>query len=381
MLYAGIIIGGVIFVVNCYKTYPLEVSCLIILAVATLVFELFKGVFSMSIVTKPQVKEEVIRHLKRHNNQHKKGLAQEFEATLNGHILGQKSVVNSLVRGVVTHYRNSTQEKADPPLPYPVLILGATSTGKTELARQLFKLLDPLGYSEIEIINASADINTLFGTPMGVYGDEGVLPKFSKRNNGWGFVLGDEMEKWFRPDLPVALPMNDLFGTGFATSIKDNKPYNLRNTIWVFTSNYEAEYLTSLAVKYRDDPKKLENQARAVIKDNLCSPEFLERVKKVLVMEPISQEVAVTIAQRAVDKVISKHSVKVEEFDSKIISKAIIDSNPEQRGARAIFSWVNEHVSMPLNEADEDEAASVKLLMGESEVRAEIVRYRDDEHV
>ncbi len=252
--------------------------------------------------------------------------------TLENQIIGQKNAIQSVVNSIM----RSKAWISNPNRPLgSFLFLGPTGVGKTELvkvlAREFFWNDDNLIKIDMSEYSDKTWVSKLIWANAGyVWYDEGGLLTEKVRKKPYSIVLFDEIEKWDFEVYNLLLQIMDEW------HLTDNKGRNInfKNTIIIMTSNIGQEEFTREAKKIgfeiseskekeaTDDFKKAEE----AIKENLpdyFSPEFLNRIDKVIVFQPLDKKSISKIVELKLEEL----SQRLQEnknislkYDKKIIS-------------------------------------------------------------
>jgi ATP-dependent Clp protease ATP-binding subunit ClpC len=292
---------------------------------------------------------------------------QGLEKTLHSRIIGQEPAIKAISQAV----RRSRVGIAAPNRPIGSFIfLGPTGVGKTELVKTLAKEVygDEKALIKMDMSEFMERHSTsrLVGATAGYVGyEEGGQLTEQVRRRPYSVVLFDEIEKAHSDMQNLLL---QILEDGQLTDGKGRRT-DFRNTIIVMTSNIGAERMTSKAGKIgfaadkneERDAKAEFDEVKADVLNKLeehFRPEFLNRVDRVVVFEPLTKKQIEAIvqlhfsdlAQRLTDKKISL------ELDAKALAHLAEKSYDPKYGARPVRRAITERV--------EDELAG-RILDGE----------------
>lgn len=214
-------------------------------------------------------------------------------------IIGQNSAIDAIVKSIM----RSKAGIGNPDRPLgSFLFLGPTGVWKTELVKVLAKKFyddkDALIKIDMSEYSDKTSVNKLIGSSAGYVGyEEGGLLTEKVRKKPYSVILFDEIEKW---DFEVYNLLLQILEEWVVTDNKWRK-INFKNTIVIMTSNIWQDEFTEKAVSIGFDVEDNEEdsiladyeKAWEKIKNNLTdyfSPEFVNRIDKVIVFNPLDKK-------------------------------------------------------------------------------------------
>ena len=289
-----------------------------------------------------------------------------LEKELKKRIEGQDEAVSVIAKSI----RRSRSGVANNNRPAGVfMFLGPTGVGKTELAKVLAETIyeksDALIKVDMSEFMEKHNVSRLVGAPAGYVGyEEGGKLTEQVRLHPYSVVLFDEIEK-AHPD--VFNLMLQIFEDGELTDAAGRK-INFRNTTIIMTSNIGTEQLTSEAKWGFGENKKIseskeKNEIRdkyietkdvvlKELKDSL-SPEFVNRIDRLLVFNPLSESNIKSIVKMQFDdfkiRLLKNNNIKISADKKALdyISKKSFDPN---EGARLVRRNLQEIVEDLISE-------------------------------
>jgi len=224
---------------------------------------------------------------------------QDLEKTLHERIIGQETAVKAISLAV----RRSRVGIAEPNRPIgSFMFLGPTGVGKTELVKTLAKEVygseDALVKIDMSEFMERHQASRLTGTTAGYIGyEEGGQLTEQVRRRPYSVVLFDEIEKAHGDVQNLLL---QILEDGQLTDGKGRRT-DFRNTIVIMTSNIGADRMTTKAGKIGfamdkseiADAKAEFEEVKGDVLNKLeeqFRPEFLNRVDRVVVFEPLTHE-------------------------------------------------------------------------------------------
>ena len=294
-----------------------------------------------------------------------KAKLKDLDRELGKRIVGQDEAIESIVRAI----RRSRSGIADGNRPVGVfMFLGPTGVGKTELvkvlAETIYKDKNALIKVDMSEFMERHNVSRLVGAPAGYVGfEEGGKLTEAVRMHPYSIVLFDEIEK-AHPD--VFNVMLQIFEDGELTDAAGHR-VDFRNTIVVMTSNLGTEELTEDAGwgfrsdKNRDEETRKEEARKRYIetKENVLDelkeefrPEFLNRIDKVLVFNPLGKKDITVILKLRIEELkkrLMKKNIKLT-IDKEAMSFLADKSFDPNEGARLIRRNLQEMVEDRISE-------------------------------
>jgi ATP-dependent Clp protease ATP-binding subunit ClpB len=244
--------------------------------------------------------------------------SQEFDAALRSRIVGQEEAV----RAVTDLYQVFSAGMNSPGRPVGnFLFLGPTGSGKTRIVEATAEILfgDPRAVIKVDCaeFQHSHEIAKLIGSPPGYLGHrethplitQEALSQYHRDDMKLSFLLFDEIEKASDALWQLLLGMLDKA----TLTLGDNRRVDLSQTVIFLTSNLGGGEITELMtggmgfVQPQHKPNdgmdlKVERTAVEAARKKF-SPEFLNRLDKVVVFHPLRDEQLEKILQIELEQV------------------------------------------------------------------------------
>jgi ATP-dependent Clp protease ATP-binding subunit ClpC len=302
-----------------------------------------------------------------------------LESFLFERIKGQDHVVKEVAESI----RMAKVGFKDPKKPLSFAFFGPTGTGKTEFAKALAEFLffdeNKLITFDMSEYQQKHEVAKLLGSPPGYIGyeEEGLFSK-RIRTNPYSVVLFDEIEK-AHPDI------FDLFLQILDESrITDNhgKGINFSEAIIVFTSNLGGRAFISTPSKkpigfvknYEEKKEPYEEEVMEAVKE-FFKPEFLNRIQKILIFNPLTEEVVRQILYKVIKNLNKRLSLRgIEIFLDSLAEDFIIKRGySETYGARELERTVDRFITEPISrmilEGKVREGMKVKITFSTDELK------------
>lgn len=270
-------------------------------------------------------------------------------------IIAQDDAIEAISKSII---RNKTGI-GEPNRPLgSFLFLGPTGVWKTEivkvLAREYYGDEEALIKIDMSEYSDKTSANKLIWASAWYVGyEEGGLLTEKVRKKPYSIILFDEIEKW---DVEVYNLLLQILEEWVLTDNKGRK-VNFKNTVIIMTSNIGQEEFGEKASQIGFSTSESEEQkilsdydaAKARIKDSLTdyfSPEFINRIDKVIVFNPLDKAAIKKIVKLQLEKFAARLASKDLElvYESKLITAvAKVVYNPEF-WAREIRRYITDQI-------------------------------------
>lgn len=225
------------------------------------------------------------------------------------------------------------------------LFLGPTGVGKTETARALSQAYFG-GEEEIVRLDMSEyqspeSIERLIGSTPGHGEERGQLTE-AVRSRPFALILLDEIEKADKSVLDLFL---QVFDEGRLTDA-EGTTVDFTQAIIIATSNAGANEIREAVIAKRDLAYFKEEFVNHLLKNNLFTPEFLNRFDEIVLFKPLSEEdlrKVVKIQMKTVAKILLEQEVTIETTDNLLAFLAKEGYDPAF-GARPLRRLIQEKV-------------------------------------
>jgi len=259
-------------------------------------------------------------------------------------IFGQDESIETL--GAAVKLARSGLRDANKPIG-SFLFVGPTGVGKTEVSRQLAKIMgvELLRFDMSEYMERHS-VSRLIGAPPGYVGyDEGGLLTEAVNKTPHAIVLLDEIEK-AHPD--VFNLLLQIMDHGTLTDMNGRKT-DFRHTLLIMTSNAGAEIIEKGHIGFLAQDGSADVM-RAVSK--AFSPEFRNRLDAIIQFKALDHKTILSV----VDKFISELEVQLEvhhvilKVDTEARAWLAKNGYDKNMGARPMARLIQEQIKKPLAE-------------------------------
>ena len=277
-------------------------------------------------------------------NQNDKKNLKELDQNLKRTVLGQDHAVED----VATAIKLSRSGLADPNQPIGnFLFVGPTGVGKTELAKELARILG------IEFIRFDMSeyqekhtVARLIGAPPGYVGfDQGGQLTDAVHKTPHAVLLLDEIEKAHSDIYNILLQVMDY---GVLTDNNGRKT-DFKNVILIMTSNAGAREMNRNKIGIIHQSSAGDGKAEI---NKTFSPEFRNRLTGIITFNPLPQEIVLGIVDKFISQLeIQLLSKKVEiELTDAAREHLATEGYDEKMGARPLARVIHEQIKKPLSE-------------------------------
>jgi ATP-dependent Clp protease ATP-binding subunit ClpA len=278
----------------------------------------------------------------------------DLDKNLKRVIFGQDLAIDSLVSSIKlsrSGLRDSNRTIGN------YMFSGQTGVGKTELAKQLAKVLgiELIRFDMSEYMERHS-VSKLIGAPPGYVGfDQGGLLSEKVDKNPYAVLLIDEIEKAHPDVYNILLQIMDY---GKLTD-QNGKKIDFRNIILIMTTNAGAEDLQKSQIGFN---KSINKDGDLESINKIFSPEFRNRLDSIVQFNILNKDTVKKIVEKFVIELetqLGERDVIINLTDkaSNLISKLGFD---EKMGARPLNRVIDEKIKKPLA----DELIHGKLING-----------------
>lgn len=229
-----------------------------------------------------------------------------FEQALAEVVVGQDRAVCA----AATELRLIKSGLSEPGKPASVLLFaGMTGVGKTELAKRIAEL-----YSTSKRLTTYAmgnftephSVSGIIGVPPGYVGHEEGGRLINELNSDpYSVFLLDEAEKC-HPN--VWKPFLNLFDEGWIVDQRGQKAYADR-AIFILTTNAGDKVIAQMARQGKHEVEIIERVKATLSRvrherstQSVFAPQFLSRMKRIVVFDPLNEDAMVGVARKQVDR-------------------------------------------------------------------------------
>ena len=272
-------------------------------------------------------------------------------ATLNADLkmvlFGQDNAIESLSSAI----KLSRSGLGSPERPVgSFLFAGPTGVGKTELAKQLARVMgiEFLRFDMSEYMEKHA-VSRLIGAPPGYVGfDQGGLLTDAIRKTPYCVLLLDEIEKAHFDIYNVLLQVMDH------ATLTDNtgRKADFRNVVLIMTTNAGSRTLASNQIGFSGGPKDALKDGRREL-ERAFSPEFRNRIDATIFFDRLPEEVILQVVDKFVNELDVMLAEKKVTIELSVAARKwlAVKGYDDKFGARPMGRVIQNEIKRPLADA------------------------------
>ncbi len=300
-----------------------------------------------------------------------------LEKYLANNIFGQDKALSTVASSI----RKAKAGLADHNKPLAsFMFLGPTGVGKTLTAKELSKYLFGGQQNLIRIdmseFSESFNISKLIGAPAGYVGyKEGNKFTDLVKKKPYSLILFDEIEKAHPDVFNLLLPILEEGELTDATG----RTINFRNTVIIMTSNvglmeFNQEATLGFNLEENKQTDNFQKTSQKILESlhQYFPPEFLNRLDNIIVFEALTKAAAKQIIKRELENLslkLKEQNITLE-YDTKIITQLLKDSQATKEGARSLKRLVDEKIANPLAAKILDQPTDkIKISLAKNEIK------------
>ena len=268
----------------------------------------------------------------------------ELEKRLNQVIFSQEEAINKLTTAI----KRNRAGLGNPEKPVGCFLFsGPTGVGKTELCKQIAKILgiELLRYDMSEYMEKHT-VSRLIGAPAGYIGfEQGGLLTNAIRRNPNSVLLLDEIEKAHMDIYNILLQIMDH------ATLTDNtgRKADFRNVLLIMTSNIGSREMGKASIGFSGDNDVFNSSPKKAI-ENHFAPEFRNRLDDIIIFSHLDEQTINKIVWKFIKELQvqlapKKITLEITERTEKYLAKE--GYNPVY-GARPMAKVIQEKIKNPL---------------------------------
>ncbi|MEI6886686.1 MAG: ATP-dependent Clp protease ATP-binding subunit [bacterium] len=268
-----------------------------------------------------------------------------LEGIINETLIGQGEAVHAVCEVI----RRSRAGLKDPKKPIgSFLFLGASGVGKTELAKQICKIVYDTEKAMVRIdmseFGETHTVQRLIGAPPGYVGyEEGGQLTNPIWERPYSLILLDEIEKAHPKIFDIFLQVLD---DGRLTD-GQGRTVDFKNAIIIATSNIASEEIIEKLSEAGNIDKAdfLQNELMPILKDYF-RPEFINRFDDIVIFNPLTKEALGKIVRIQISKIEEKlkdKGIKISLSDE-VVNTIVEKTYNPQFGARPTIRLMQDKI-------------------------------------
>jgi ATP-dependent Clp protease ATP-binding subunit ClpB len=271
----------------------------------------------------------------------------DFNAHCLKSVKGQDKVIQDVCKLISLEWMKGERRRPVANL----LFLGATGTGKTELAKAIASFLyedeKSLLRFDCSEFTGPHSKDRLIGSPPGYVGSEqgGQLtrPIMSQPKR---VILFDEIEKAHSSVFDLFLQM---MGEGRLTDQGSGTTADFTQCVIILTSNSLADKMTSLKSQFSDN-YELANALKGTLADSqVFRPEILGRIDRISIFDPLKGAVMAEISLLKISKLASDYGINLKYIAAEAVMDVLMKNQKISRfGVRELERIIFDLFAAPL---------------------------------